>query len=283
MVTLLSPGYATLNGLLLTGEDTSTGVTWSMESLDGWGSPSSTTRMTQRVRGHGAWSGDGYLTHRSLAAQGWMLADTADAALDAIDTLIAATSLDSGLLTVEESGRHRSMTVKRSGEVLVRWEGDRSAWWSIQLVAEDPRKFGDELSGSTALPSTSGGLTVPFTVPLTIASTVVAGHVSLTNDGNIAGPVRLRIDGPVTGPVVTHVNSGRSLVFSSSISLGAGEWIEVDMERREVLANGQSSRNGWVTSRGWSQFEPGVNSWTFSATAYDPASLLTVIASPAWQ
>jgi hypothetical protein len=166
---------------------------------------------------------------------------------------------------------------------------DNSIWWDSVLV-ETGTAVGNYFDGDTLGASWSGtphaststivdGLTIPFTID----STVVSGQVSLTNPGNVNGPVSLRIDGPVTGPVVTHVGSGRALVFSTSLTLGAGEFVTVDMERREVLAQGQSSRNGWVTGRGWSAFEPGSNTWSFSALAHDPGALLSVTASPAWE
>jgi hypothetical protein len=253
-----------------------------MEVLEGWGSPASRLSLNPRPRAHGAWAGDAFLEPRALSAAGWIKAPTPGLALAAVDALIGATSLASTVLTVVESGAERSLAVRRDDAVIVTWLNDREAQWSIGLVAADPRKFGTALTASTALPSTTGGLTVPFTVPFTINAVTVTGQVSLTNPGNIAGPVRLRIDGPVQGPVVTHVSSGRQLVFASSVVLGAGEWIDVDMERREVLANGQSSRNGWVTQRGWSSFEPGENTWAFTAVSYNAGSLLTVNATPAW-
>jgi len=215
--------------------------------------------------------------------EGIVTAPTPNALDDAIDRLISAASLEDVVLSVDEGQRTRWALVKREDDVLITKAHPTAARFSVQLVATDPRRFGDALTASTGLPSTTGGLTVPFTVPFTVDAVTVTGQASLANPGNNAGPVRLRIDGPVTGPVVTHVNSGRSLVFGSSIVLGAGEWIDVDMERREVLANGQSSRNGWVTSRGWSSFEPGVNTWSFTAVAYHADSLLTVTATPAWQ
>jgi len=36
-----------------------------------------------------------------------------------------------------------------------------------------------------------------------------------------------------------------------------------------------------VTSRGWSGFEKGSNTWALTAAVYDPATLLTVTATPA--
>jgi hypothetical protein len=120
-------------------------------------------------------------------------------------------------------------------------------------------------------------------IPFTIDAVTVTGQVSLINPGNETGPVRLRIDGPCRGPVVTHVATGAQLIFSSSLVLGYGEWIDVDMEARTVLANGQATRAPWITSRGWSGFTPGENTWSFTAAAFDAAALLTVVATPAWK
>jgi hypothetical protein len=283
MVTLLSDGYVTLSGVILSGEDTTTGVTHVMESFEGWGSPAARLSMAAKPRSHGAWVGDSYLEARSISASGVIIAETATAARTAMDALIAACSLRDTTLSVNESGTTRSLTVRRSGAVLSEWLSPREVRWSIQMLAADPRKFGTTVSGSTLLGSTSGGLSWPVTFPIAFNSTVVSGQVHLVNEGNITGPLTLRIDGPVTGPYVTHVTSGITLTFATSVVLGAGEWLEVDLERRQVLANGQSSRNGYITSRGWFGFEPGDNTFTFGATSYDAASSLTVTGRPSWQ
>lgn len=274
----------TIGDLQLWGADPDTGVRWFVpkNGLDWSGAAASTLTTKQRPRGHGAWAGAAFLKPKSYSLSGVVAGPSRAATEDAIDRLIAAAGLDDTVLRVVESGRARYTVVRRDDEVLVSWLNDTDARWSTGLVAPDSRRFADALTASTALPSTTGGLAVPFTVPFLIDAVTVTGQVSLANPGNIPGPVRLRITGPVTGPVVTHVSSGRSLVFASSVVLGAGEWIDVDMERREVLANGQASRNGWVTQRGWSQFEPGENTWAFTAVGYHPSSLLTVEAVPAW-
>ena len=154
--------------------------------------------------------------------------------------------------------------------------------WSIQVIALDPRKLGAPLTGSTGLPSSSGGFTFPHTFPFAINSTVVSGQVSLFNPGNETGPVTLRIDGPIVGPIITHVGSGLQLVFSASLTLGAGEFLLVDMEAHTAMAQGQSSRANWILSRGWSGLEPGNNTWSFAA-ASGTTGLLTVTGVPADQ
>jgi hypothetical protein len=261
------------------------GVDWAIdaEGFDGWGATSSTRRAQQRTRASGGWSGKGFSAPRALSIVGRTYAPTPELARDALDRLNAAVSVDDTLLRVYEPGLTRYVMVHRTDDVIPKWMMPTDLSWGFGVESDDWRKFGDELSGTTLLPSTTGGLSIPFTVPFTIAATTVSGQVSLNNPGNEVGPVRLRIDGPCTGPVVTHVSSGLQLVFSSSLVLGVGEWLDVDMEAHTVLANGQASRAGWVTRRGWSSFDVGDNTWSFTAAVFDPGSQLTVFATPAWQ
>lgn len=272
----------TFPGLTL-GETDEFGTKWTIRGFDGWGATGTTLDVQQRARASGGVAGDSFSKGRTCSIQLLVRSVTAEQHVADMDRLISATPRDPVQMIVAEPGITRWALMARSDEIP---PARVNAWTSnvaVQVASEDWRKFGDAVSDSTLLPATSGGLTVPFTVPFTIASTVVNGQVSLTNPGNEVGPVVLRIDGPCAGPVITHVSTGLQLVFSSSLVLGVGEWLDVDMEAHTVLANGQSSRSGWVTSRGWSGFDPGVNSWAFAAAAYDPAARLTVTATPAWE
>lgn len=127
--------------------------------------------------------------------------------------------------------------------------------------------------------SLTGALTIPFT----IGATVESGQVALNNPGNTSGPAVIRIDGPCVGPVVTHSETGRSLVFSDAMALGAGEYLLIDMEAHTVLANGQASRDGYITKRGWSVLRPGDNTWAFTARQFNSQARLTVTAVPSWR
>ncbi len=272
--------YASIDGLILDGVD-EFGVKWGISEIDGWGSTSPTLEVVQKARGGGGWSGDSYGGPRTVAISGWLKAPTELLAADAADRLIAAVGRDERILSMVEDGRARWVAARRSGRVLVTKRRPGYSTWSIQVSADDWRKFGAALQGSTGLPASSGGLTVPFTVPFTIASTLTAGRVVLENTGKEVGPVSIRIDGPATGPIVTHIGSGLSLVFASSLVMAAGDWLDIDMEKHSVMLNGQASRQGYVTSRGWSQFEPGVNQWGFSASSFTSGALMTVTATPA--
>lgn len=283
--------HVTLGGLSLVADPDEYGVAWRCphSTIEGWwSSPGPVSDTRQRARAHGVWVGESWLPGRAVSLRGWCevtdpaVSDARSMVQSALDRLHAAASLTDTLLTISDSGQNLSATVRRSGEVMVRWVNHRLAVWTVQLLAADPRKLGPALSASTGLPSTSGGLQVPLQVPFAIDASVQSGVATLTNPGTIDGPVWLRIDGPVVAPRVTHVNSGRSLVFASSLELSAGEWLIVDMQRREVLAQGEASRMGWVTDRGWSAFQPGVNEWAFSSPGADLGGTLTVTAHPAW-
>lgn len=273
---------AQLGSLALQGVD-AFGVEWVLERLTGWtGASGSTRKGTQKPRQSGSFSGVGFAVSRDIAARGHLIAPSNQAAEEAMDRLNSAVSLADTTLRITQGGRSRWQRFHKSDEVLDVWLNDHVVQWSFQMASDDWRKFGADVAGSTALPSTTGGLTLPTRVPFTINAVTVTGQVSLINPGNEPGPVILRIDGPCQGPVITHVSSGAQLVFSSSLVLGPGEYLLIDMERRTVLANGQASRSGYITSRGWSQFDPGVNTYSFTAAVYDAASLLTVSGTPAW-
>lgn len=257
------------------------GVEWIVTELKGWGAVQSTRENIQHTRAMGAFSSLGYARSRNLSISGEFIAPDSTYASDAIDRLNNAVSLTKFPLYVLEGDVVRYVWAYRSDEVIVSWRNKRAVSWSLGLVADDPRKFHPQISGSTGLPSSVGGLTFPLTVPFSISGTQVTGQVSLTNPGNENGPVLIRINGPIVAPVITHVNSGRSLVFSSSLELAEGEWIDIDMDKQAVLAQGQASRATYVTSRQWSSFVPGINTWAFTAEEYEADAAMIVYATPA--
>lgn len=277
--TTISIGNVTLNTV------DSAGVKWVAKTVQGWGASGSSIQVVPKPRQAGGWAGLAYASPRYVTVSGTVYAPSPTALNTALDQLYAAVSLDDTVFTVTDASLSRSLTVRRNDVVEPTRRTNMIADFTFHVVAVDPRKVGSQSSGVTGLPSSSGGLTIPFTIPFVIASTVVSGSVSLTNPGNESGPVVLRIDGPCQGPVITHASSSTTaqLVFASTLSLGAGEWLTVNMDARTALANDQSSRSAYITSRGWSAFDPGVNTWYFTATTYNSSSMLTVTAFPAWK
>lgn len=277
------PRRVAVNGLVL-GDWDGYGVRWKLTRFEGWGSPAPTLELTQRARAHGATASESFLTARTIELGGTVHAPSLAALDDAFDRLSTAAALGEFDLVVSEAGRVRHCRARRAGEVIPKYHTDVLGEYSIILAAKDPRKYGEQQSVSTVLPSTTGGRTYPITYPTTYTGVTNSGIIQATNEGNEQAPVWLRVDGPIPagGWSVTHLGSRRQLVFATSLALAAGEFVTVDMERREVLAQGQSARNGWVTSRGWFGLDPGVNEIAFSAADYDPGALLTLSTMSAW-
>lgn len=281
-VQFMNPSRAAIGGLDF-GVIEPNGTAWVVNDIQGWGSPASTVQVTQKPRSFGGWAGVGYLPARTLSLTGTVDAPDTATLSDAVDRLNAACSLTDTPLTVIEGDRPRSMYVRRQGEVLVSWTSSTAATWSIQVVALDPRKYGVPITATTTLPSSEDGLSWPVSWPIAWTGVTNTGVISIPNLGNATAPVKLRINGPVIGPIVTHLGSQTSLVFSTSLALATGEFLTVDMEKREVLAQGQASRNGYVLSRGWFGADPGANEYAFQAqVANTTAQLSVTVPSGAW-
>lgn len=260
-------------------------VEWTLSKFDGWpGSPAPTLNLTQRARAHGSTAAESFLRSRVMTLEGLIHAPNLTALDDAFDRLNAAVTLDQTQMLVSETGGVRVAMVQRQGEVIPEHITDKLGKYSILIVAKDPRKYGDLATFTTLLPSSSGGATWPVTFPVTFTGVSNSGQVVITNPGNTQAPVWLRIDGPIPagGWSVTHIAKQQTLTFASSLALAAGEFVTVDMEAREVLAQGQAPRSGYVTGRGWFTLDPGVNTIAFSAQNYSASAQLTVTTRAAW-
>jgi len=284
MIDLASTTIALGTGPVLGTRDDD-GTIWRINQggFTGWGEPASSLFPVRKPRQQGAWAGKSFNIERTMTVAGTITAQTPALLNAAIEALLTAVTNDEFIMTVTENGVPGWVAARKQGETLTPKVTNLIANYSIQVVSLDSRKFGTALTASTFLPASTGGLQWPDRWAQKWPATVISGQVSLINPGNEVGPVVLRLDGPVTGPRIGHVGTGAVLVFSSSLVLGTGEWLTVDMDKHTAMANDQASRSSYITSRGWSGFDPGVNVWSFAATSYDPASKLTVTATPAFK
>lgn len=279
----LLPSYVSIGSLILTAREAS-GVVWIMEDILGWGPTKGTLAPVQRARGDGATGTSSFQEMRTMTLSGWVTATNPADLKDALDRLAAAFPLSATKMTVTESGVSRWTTVQRTGLIDPIRHGDKAAQWSVQVVALDPLRYGDAITVSTGLPSSTGGRTRPSTWPVKWTGITNSGVLHIVNPGNEPAPVYLTINGsiPAGGWSVNHLGQQTNLSFASSLALGSSEFVTVDMQKREVLAQGQAPRNGWVTSRGWFQLDPGPNDIAFSAAVFDPTALMTLTTYPAW-
>jgi hypothetical protein len=278
-------GQVVAIGNLVLGDVDEFGVRWTVSKFDGWsGSPGTTLQLSQRARGHGATGSEPFMPARIMTIEGLIMAPDRASLDDAFDRLNDAVALEETPMLVAEASRVRNCRVQRQGAVIPDYLTDITGHYSILVSAKDPRKFGDLASLATSLPSSSGGLTYPIAYPKTYTGVSNTGVIRVNNPGNTQAPVWLRVDGPIPagGWTVTHVGKKQALTFASSLALTSGEFVTVDMDRREVLAQGQAARSGYVTSRGWFSLDPGDNDIAFSAANYSATAQLTVTTKPAW-
>lgn len=254
--------------------------------VEGWDSSAGTTLVvTRKATSHGAFAGPRFKPEKPLVITGSVQVDDPAQLIPAIDRLKAAIAIDERNLSITRFGQTRTASVYRQGLVDVqRYPNPNLATFTCQLVQTDHRKYGDPITVETNLPSVSGGLSFPISFPLSIPATQNSGIVTINNPGYETGKVLLRIYGPAPSPMVTHRSSGLSLTFASSYMLNAGNWLDIDMQNKLALENGQSDRSKFITSRGWFGLDPGDNDFGFQvAGAYNPIAKLVVTGYPAYE
>jgi hypothetical protein len=176
--------------------------------------------------------------------------------------------------------------VRRSGKVLAEYVTDRTATWSVMVTAADPRRYSTTLqSGTTGLPTTTGGLTFPAAFPLAFSATTVSGQINATNSGSMDTRPVLTIAGPVVAPVVSALypdGSVRQLAYS--LDLASGDVLVIDTDAHTVVLNGGVSRRRFMTvASGWPTIPAGsaVN-YQFQSSTYSALPMLTATWRSAW-
>lgn len=127
-------------------------------------------------------------------------------------------------------------------------------WWSASALVEcafvalDPFTYSaDERQVVMGLPTFEGGLTFPATFPLAFDATLVGGQATdVVNEGTAPAGLRLLIEGPVDQPRVAVIHDGEAVIVRFDVTLGSGQWLEVDTDLRTVLINGVTSRRDIV-------------------------------------
>lgn len=155
----------TLNGLPLYGVD-GMGCSWTVSSLDGvWDGAGSSHEHSALVWGDGWVSNRSFLGGREITITGKVQSPTDDAYLAARQSLMESIPVESGDLMVTVAGRTFLFHVQmaQASPLVKQLAGLRVVEYSIPLVSKSPYAFdaGDPLSGSTGLPSSSGGLRLP--------------------------------------------------------------------------------------------------------------------------
>lgn len=263
----------------------SDGTAWFLQTLEGWDSPEVRSEFTDREADHGAWASPVYLGSRPITLAGTIVAGSQDLLEAAMEKLRAAASLTDTVLTVWETVAKQA-SVRRSGKPLMQYVTGATATYSVMVTAQDPRRYSTTLStGTTALPSTTGGLALPAAFPLTFSATTVSGQVTAQNAGTVDTRPVLTITGPVVAPVIAALypdGTVRQLLYS--LDLVTGDVLTIDTDARTVLLNSGVSRRRFMTvAGGWPVIPAGSSvNYQFQSSTYNATAMLTATWRSAW-
>lgn len=281
---------ADLGAIPLGGVDAA-GVNWGLATLDGWDSAEVRAEFTEREADHGAWASPVYLGSRPITLAGTVTAPDRTTLEDAMERLRSAASLTDTTLVVYELATPKQCTVRRSGKPLIAYTTDRIGSYSVMVTAADPRRYSTTLqSGTTNLPSTTGGFSTPATFPITFSATTVAGSINAVNSGSFETRPVLTITGPVVAPSIAALypdGTVKQLIYS--IDLQTGDVLTIDTDAHTVILNGGVSRrrfmtvgSGWPTIPAAVNGTPGAVTYQFQSSTYNSTATLTATWRSAW-
>lgn len=282
----------TLDGFPLYGVDDN-GCEWHVTFQDVSGlfdGVASTLKTSEKVLVDGWYANLPRLQGRTITIEGHIIGRCTESCVNSWNAFKSVLNSTGMMLVARLGDISRQVKVLQSTSApMIKWAGVNMLRFSIGLTSLSPYLYGLEpVSGSSRLPKTSGGILFPYKFEengVSLSSwmwseTVVSGHVALSNVGTAPSPVVIRIDGPVVNPQVTHVGSGHVMAFD--MSLGTGHYATVNGLTHEILVDGTDPARGRVVRREWSQAEPGLNGWAFSAPVYSDTALMTVSFYPAY-
>lgn len=282
----------TLNGFPLYGVDDN-GCEWHVTFQDVSGlfdGVASTLKTSEKAITDGWYGNLPRLQGRTITIEGHIIGRCTESCIAAWNAFKSVLDPGGMLLTVRLGDIGRQVRVWQSASApLVKWAGVNVLRFSVGLTSLSPYLYGLEpVSDVTRLPSSSGGMLFPyhFEEPGVSLSSwmwseeAVSGQVALSNVGTAPSPVMIRIDGPVVNPQVPHVGSGHVIAFD--MSLGTGHYVTMNGVTHEILIDGTDPARGRVTRREWSQAEPGMNVWGFTASEYSAEARMTVSFYPAY-
>ncbi|MFE3386375.1 phage tail family protein [Streptomyces anulatus] len=281
-------GMAVSLGPIMFGAVDEYGVAWRIgaeDGLQGWDSPEVRAEHTVRQGDHGSWADPVYLSERPVTLAGLIDAPSKEALDEAMERLRAAAALTDTPLVVSETVPKQAL-VRRSGKVLLTYVTDTTARFSVLMTAADPRRYAlVEGTGSTPLPSTTGGLVFPVTFPVTFSAATVAGEVEVENEGTFETRPVIVIDGPVVNPsVFAQYADGSVRHLDYSQTLATGDQLVIDTDAHSAVLNGNASRRRFLAvPLGWPTI-PANSSvrFQFRADTYNANARMTVRWRSAW-
>lgn len=264
------------------------GVKWWVTSVEGWrsGAPLRVS-LEDRSGRDGSFDAPSFRGSRVVTMMGRAVAPdpvAAELAMYRFKALLADGSSLKPLVAHELANRIRA-EVRLSDLPRAELRPGRVEFdFQAVFVAPDPRLYSADLATfDLTLPdnTTAGGVTVPLTVPFTVAAPVGAtSERTVVNAGTVPTFPTVTIRGPVTDPVLENVTTGRRLRLK--YNLAAGNSLVVDFDNEMVLLNGNTPVGALdVGSSFWSLVK-GPNILRYTAFAGAPGVPLSGSYRSAW-
>lgn len=272
---------AKLGGLTFGGVD-SDGVQWILTDISGFYDVDLDGETGARAWRDGDWVGKGWIRGHRFTAKIAVKTDEnrPDLVTGAVEAIKRALPVRTPApLVVRDRDRVTAEDVICEDKVKVtRWR--TAAHIEIPLLAPSPVRYAaDWETGATswdvyetALPKKSGGLRVPFRIPVIIRSSFVAGELRFTVGGSAHPLSRIIITGPVKNPVVRDAVAGWRVAVN--LDMSAGERLVIDPGARTVELNGASRRG--AISGGFPALDVGEHLITWSADAFSQDARLKI-------
>lgn len=160
--------------------------------------------------------------------------------------------------------------------VQVQWKCPDGVWEADELAFEDV---------NADIPS-STGRSYLRSYPRTYATTLSTGASTITSLGALPSHFVARLYGPCQAPRLTNETTGEVVGFTSALTLGPGEYVEIDTRERTAyfLSLTTQSRLGSVdfAATSWWRIEPGDQQVRYSADSASAGAMAVIEYRPAW-
>jgi hypothetical protein len=128
--------------------------------------------------------------------------------------------------------------------------------FTLDLLAVEPRRFGDPNEDTTGLPTESGGVEFPLTFPIDFGEIGDLGRLTLTNTGTAdAWPRLIARGGLGSGFVAEEVGTGRVIELARTILIGSE--VVIDFRTGTAIVDGGPTVSGQMIRRDWWSVPPG--------------------------
>lgn len=160
--------------------------------------------------------------------------------------------------------------------VQLQWKAPDGIWEAADEVVETVN----------ADVASTDGITLPLVLPLVFATTTATGAAQIANFGAVPSHFVAQLYGPCTAPELVNETTGERIAFTSDLTLGPGEYVEISTRDRTAYLNSDTAQTrlryiDWdVTS--WWRIEPGDQTIRYAPATASAGAVAVATYRPAW-